>query len=248
MMDKRYLEEVEFKLLQLNSTPKPEKWMHKNYIGARQSQLKFLDLKIPQVRLIFKNGFSFSTLSIPKQWAIWDSIWKNSLIFEVMLFPLMFVDTRPISEIDQHDKKILRWIKRIDNWAHSDGLSKYYAHLLEYNCTKYFPIINKWSNSKNPWEIRQSLVSLFYYSSLRKKYIPFNKIIKIIDKHLHHPHYYVQKGVGWTLRESFNVYPQKTFKYISQHAQLINPVAWVAATEKLSPQEKRKVTLLRKKR
>lgn len=48
----------------------------------------------------------------------------------------------------------------------------------------------------------------------------------------------MQKGVGWTLRECFNLYPEYTLDFRRRRAGEIDPRAFSAAFEKLSPPQK----------
>jgi 3-methyladenine DNA glycosylase AlkD len=83
-------------------------------------------------------------------------------------------------------------------------------------------------------------VSLIYYSSQREKVLPLKKILDLIQPQLEFDHYYVQKGVGWTLREAYNVYPEKTFALVKKNIGKISAHAFSAATEKMPPKKNRK--------
>lgn len=241
----KYLKEVEGKVHGLKREHRPEKWMAKNYVGGGQSKLKFLDIKIPEVRRVFKEGFSFSDQAPEKQWKIWDYVWKKSDTFEVMLLASYWAASRPFEETFAHHKVMLAWLARVDNWAHSDELSSHYVKFLEHAPEKLLPVFRKWNRSAKPWFKRQSMVGLLYYARSRKRTLPANLILDFVERHMNDEHYYVQKGVGWTLRECGNVYPRPTLKYLRKNAGRIPAAAWTAATEKLSPSTKKSLTALR---
>lgn len=245
---KNYLREVESEILRLKSVPKPEKWAAKNYVGAGLSELNYLDSKIPDTRRIFKkNNFSFRHLPIEKQWKIWDFIWKKSKYFEVMLLPIYWAHSRSDQELLSFQKYVLTWTNRCDNWAHSDGLSQIYARMLEYAPSEILPIYEAWSQSPKPWLRRQAIVGLLYYSSQRNTYVSFATMKKFILRLLHDEHFYVQKGIGWALREAWNIYPQQTEKLLLQIADQIPAAGWTAATEKLKLSFKMQLKKRRKK-
>jgi 3-methyladenine DNA glycosylase AlkD len=100
------------------------------------------------------------------------------------------------------------------------------------------PTYLKWNSHKNSWLRRCSMVGTFYYSHLRDKQPSFKLIKSLIDPHFTAPEYYVQKAVGWTIRELYNEYPGETIKYIENNLHQITPIAWVAASEKLKPNVK----------
>lgn len=217
------------------------------YIGGGQSRLRYLGLRIPHLNQAMKKGFSFSNETNDKIAKIWDYIWWNSDCFEIMALALFwFYDKKQKSNLVDYWPILSKWSNKIDNWAHSDTLSGLYARILEQNPTRAYPTFVKWGGSKNPWLRRLSIVSLIYYSSQREKILPFVKIIKLVDKQLEYDHYYVQKGVGWTLRETYNVYPVKTFEYVKKNIHKISAQAFSATTEKMSVKQKLILKNLRK--
>lgn len=242
----KHLKEVNSKLKKLKTTPQPSKFLPSSYIGSEYEYYEFYNIRVPVLRKLAKEGFSFSGSSISEQWKTWDYIWNHSKIFELSLMVMHFANKRPVEELYQHRKEILKWIKRIDNWALSDEFSNILAKLNEYKPKEFKSTFEKWNKSSNPWERRASMVGLLYYSQLRKKYVPYSTIIKMVNPHLEDKHYYVQKAVGWTLRESWNIYPEKTYEYLKKTAHLIPPGGWTAATEKLSKSDKARLTKLRK--
>lgn len=244
---KIHLLEVENRLKKIQKSTYPPKWKSADYVGGGMSKLDYLDLKSPVVKAAFDKGFSFSNEPSEKQWKIWNYIWKQSNIFEAMNMALKWAGSRSIEERHQYGPILLAWLNKTDNWAHSDSLSDFYSELLEHDRKTYFKYFKKWNISKNPWERRQSMVGLFFYSRMRKKYVPFKTAIAFVDRHLRDDHYYVQKGVGWTLREIYNVYPNETYRYLILNAAQIQPAAWTAATEKLSSENKKKLMALRKR-
>jgi 3-methyladenine DNA glycosylase AlkD len=219
---------------------RPSRWKMADYIGAGESQYIYLELRIPEVRAAFKKGFSF-----PQSFEVWDYVWKNARHFEVMCFAQYFLEKRTPAELLAHDKMLFSWIERVDNWALSDGLSAIYAKMLEAN-PKYISVFKKWSTSRNPWKRRQSMVGLMCYSRLRKSHPPVKTILALIEAQIDFDHYYVQKGVGWTLRECYNVYPKETLVYLKKNAARLDPGAWYAATEKLIASQKKTLLAIRR--
>ncbi len=121
------------------------------------------------------------------------------------------------------------------------------ARAFEANQKKLLPEYKKWNNHKNPWLRRISMVGLFYYSRSRAAQPSFSLVISIIRPHLGAPEYYVQKAIGWTLRECYNVYPTETTVFISKNLSLIHPDAWCSASEKMPLAVKQKLVLLRRR-
>jgi 3-methyladenine DNA glycosylase AlkD len=68
----------------------------------------------------------------------------------------------------------------------------------------------------------------------------------MVEALLKDPEYYVQKGVGWTLREIYNLHPDATLEFIETNVKSISPAAWQASTEKLKPEIKQQLMVKRK--
>ncbi len=242
----KHLKEVESRLRAVKPSAPISPWKAEDYIGAGQSNLIFLNIKIPQVRAEFKKGFSFSNQSESEQWVIWDYVWNHSKVFEVMLLSSYWVGSRPVDETFAHRHLVLHWLDRVDNWAHSDELSSHFSKLLEHEPEKLMPVFEKWNRSKKSWFKRQSLVGLLFYARFRTQKPSVKVLLSYIERHINDEHYYVQKGVGWALRESWNVYPVQTLAYLKKNAGRIPPAGWTAATEKLAQKEKQILLKLRR--
>lgn len=245
-----YVAEVESRLKEFpvidvsHSSFKPE-----NYIGGGQSQLRYIGLRVPQVKAALKQGFSFSSLDLPEQAKVWDVIWSNSNCFEVMSLALeWFNQFRQGKDLLAYWPMLREWSSFIDNWAHSDSLCALYTRIVEEKPAIIYPTLKKWNKSKSPWLRRISMVSLLYYSSQRERFLPVNKIFTLVTPQIKFDHHYVQRGVGWTLRESYNAYPKQTMGYLLDHVQDLSAIAFSAASEKLTTKEKDKLKKMRKKK
>jgi 3-methyladenine DNA glycosylase AlkD len=250
---KKHLQEVEEILKALPAPLSPSKWKAEDYVGGGRSKLKFLDLKLPDIRNAFAQGFSFYTPDKkakfnPAHLDTFEYIWNHSDSFEALLFCIFYIKSLPFSVRVDHRARLLKWLDRVDNWVLSDELSMIYSEFLEDDPALIKQYV-KWNGSKNSWERRQSLVGVLFYTRFRKsKYLPWKSIKDLVDPLLEDEDYYVQKGVGWTLREAYNWYPEAVFKYIQNNVTKIDPGAWYACTEKMSLKEKAILKTLRRKR
>jgi 3-methyladenine DNA glycosylase AlkD len=178
---------------------------------------------------------------------IHDAFTKSD-IYEVKNAALLLAEYN-FKTIDKRSlyKTLSSWVGYIDNWGHSDTLSKLLTRFLEMNEFEkpFLETLKKWNKHKNPWLRRQSMVALLYYSRTKDQHPPFKTIIALVSTQLEAKEYYVQKGLGWTLRESYNVYPELTYKFVSDNFHKVSPVAFTAAIEKMSEKEK---TILKQKR
>lgn len=244
---RHYLKEIE---TALDRFPKrTSRQVPEAYIGGGQSKLRYVGLKVPDLRATMKSGFSFSELPEDEIAAIWDFVWWNSDCFEVMALALMwFENPKRRPTLLTHWPLLKKWSARIDNWAHSDTLSGIYARMHEDSPQTVYPTFERWNRAREPWLRRLSIVSLLYYSSQREKYPPHSKITALLKPLLEDEHYYVQKGVGWTLREAGNVYPAETLRFVEKNLDMISAHAFSAASEKMPATTRERLKRMRKKR
>lgn len=239
---------VEFEkyLSQFKTQVRPEHVKGHHYIGGGKSKLFFKDLKTSEVRSTLKQKFSVHELNLVEKLDQYELVWFSSNIFEVKIIPLYWVNSLSDDELIQICPRLLAWSAEIDNWALSDGLCCIYSRILEKKPSMILPALKKWNKSSEPWLQRISLISLFYYSRSRKKQPSFNLVVAFIKPHFNSKDYYVQKAVGWTLRELYNAYPKLGLNFIEKNVGRIAPAAWYAASEKLKPAVKNKLLKKRK--
>lgn len=203
-----------------------------------------IGIRVPHVRAIVKQGYSFLIESPSAVMNVWDYIWNNAEYYEVAHQAIYYYQHRTLSKAEF--TKIKYWIKRCDCWEHSDDLSKIYAQVVEDNPEWILPTLKTWNRARSPWQRRQSIVGLIEYASKRKRVLPFKQLIRFVTPLLDDNDYYVQKGIGWTLREIYNVYPVKTLSYIETNLLSLSANAYSAATEKIDKQTKAMLNEIRR--
>ncbi len=243
----KYTKEVEDVLNRLSLKKDKEKALKlKKYIGTN---LDVIGLVTKTQTETHKKGFSFYSDNKEATFMHFHYIYKESNVFEVKNQAFIFLDKHSKHIPLQTQLKTLpQWVKQVDNWAHSDSLSKYLTRLIEDKSTQQemLAIIKKWNSSKNLWERRQSLVALYYYARTKKEHVSFELTKQLVMPLLKDKEYFVQKAVGWTLRESYNVYPKFTYNLIDENIKNISPVAFTTCLEKMTEKEKQNLKLKRK--
>lgn len=236
----KYLKEVERNVKKLQKKRNGE-----DMACYLNTEYKCLGLSVPKQRDALKSGYSFLQQQPAQVDKIWNYIWQNADTFEILNQCLIYYSKQKKNLTLQHWKFLKTWTVRIDNWENSDRLCDIFAELYERFPTKIYPQLKKWNISNDSWARRISIVSLFYYSSQRKRQPGFNKAFPLVHNLMYDKDIYVQKGVGWTLRELYNVYPNKTYQYLLRHAAELAPAAWQASTEKLNRNDKARLKKLR---
>ena len=202
----------------------------------------------PSQRKLIKQKYTFSEKSVSEQLTIWDFIWNNSNDFWICMQAFLFLESKMKDReflLDSWDV-IKKWQKKVDNWGKCDAISKIYTKILEIIPEKVLKQFHQWNKSTNLWDRRQSLISLLYFSRTKKIILPFDTIIYLVNGLVNDSEYYVQKAVGWTLKELYNVYPVVTLQYLENKIRNISPIAFTIAIEKLDKKEKERLKKMRK--
>jgi 3-methyladenine DNA glycosylase AlkD len=203
---------------------------------------------IPEMRAAFKKKHSFSNLAFREQLEIWEFIWKNTDNYRIKTQAFFYCEMHANKKENAAHawNKLKHWQNYVNDWPFCDGLSKIYTKHLELFPEEVFAQLKKWNTDKDLWKRRQSIVSLLYYERTKKVVLPYNKMLPLIDNLLHDDEYYVQKGVGWALRELHNAYPEKTFLYLQKNIKDISAIAFSSSREKLNAKQKNLLKALRK--
>jgi 3-methyladenine DNA glycosylase AlkD len=243
----KYTKEVEHTLNHLslkNDKEKAEKL--KKYLCT---SLHVYGLSSQAQTELCKKGFNFFTDNKEDNFEVLHNVYLQSKSHEGKNQAFIYLDKHyKYIPVKTQLELLPTWINEVDNWAHSDYLSKFLTRLIEHADTQkhLLSLVKKWNASDNLWIRRQSLVSLYYYARTKKQHLEFELPIKLVTNLLHDNEYYVQKAVGWTLRESYNVYPKETYQFIEQNIKQIKPAAFTTCLEKMT--EKQKLTLKAKRK
>lgn len=239
--------ELSLEMKKLKPTSQQRRLLVKNYMtGQAASNMDYLGHSIPSLRGILKKKLSVHSTDLQTQYLVFEKNWFTAETFDQKALSLFWLDSLSKDELLQIAKPLLKWSSIIDNWAHSDGLCSTYSKIFELNPSLYLATYKKWNKHKNPWLRRISMVGLIYYSRARRSHPRFQLAQEFVRPHFSASEYYVQKAVGWTLREMYNVYPKETLIWIDKNVHQISSIAWVAASEKLPLATKKKLLQKRK--
>ena len=230
----RSLNEVEHALKQTQIKNDPDYATFR----SKTSKLSVLGHRLPVMQTLVAKDFSFYTKSQDEILNIWNHIWNTTKFHEAMSLPLFYYRHHKQTFGKKEWDVMKHWIDRIENWEHSDALSCLFSYFLERDPAMVLPTLKKWNQSQNPWKQRASIVPLIYYASPKRKAPPVKLILEMIEPLIKSKNKYVNKAVGWTLRESYKLYPKQTLAFIKQHLQNLSADSFSYATEKLDKQTK----------
>jgi 3-methyladenine DNA glycosylase AlkD len=200
-----------------------------------QAHLATVQGDIPLHRRESKRVYSFSALPFTDQLAIWDQLWKTGTNWYIRLHAYFFLERhiKKENELREMWPVIVHWQDQVDDWGLCDALAKIYTKILVVTPDEVYAQLRQWNSDPNLWKRRQSVVSLLYYSRTKKQFPTFGQIEALITPLLSDKEYYVQKGVGWAMREWRSVYPAETLAWLKEHIRSVSAIAFTIAIEKL---------------
>jgi len=219
-----------------------------SHLQEIRSHIRALRGNVPLHRRESKRVYSFSALPFAEQLAIWDELWRTENNFWLRLHAFFFLERRlkKESELLEMWPIIVGWQEHVDDWGLCDALAKIYTKILVVAHDEVYAQLKTWNRDENLWKRRQSVVSLLYYSRTKKQHPSFNEVEALIAPLLGDKEYYVQKGVGWCLRELHTVYPAATLRWLKAHIRQISAIAFTIAIEKMDAATIQEIKALRK--
>ena len=185
-------------LAYLNQFKREEKidWT-KNIINTNMKVLAILSKDIKSIiKEIGKGNFiSFLDLEI-------DDSYESLLISGGLL--------SKIKDFDIYKEYLLRYSKKIDNWALCDTLT----FNVKGNEDKYISLVNELIKSELPFERRIGISILFSFISYNEY---LDLIYKTVDKFYDEDNYYVQMMIAWLVCELMIKRRDETLKYLEHN-------------------------------
>jgi 3-methyladenine DNA glycosylase AlkD len=177
----------------------------------------------------------------------WLKAWKNEMSLEDYLglgdkliatgkyeeasFAIGFVASRKEEYKTEHFERIGQWLDNaIVNWAHTDNLCGrvlsvfFVKHLVELD------IFRNWTKSDSKWKRRAVPVTMI---DILNKECPLDQMFSVIDPIMEDDEKFVQKGLGWFLREAWKKYPEPVEAFMLKWKDTCGRTIIQYATEKM---------------
>jgi 3-methyladenine DNA glycosylase AlkD len=189
---------------------------------------KILAIKIPELRKIIKTYFK--TLALEDIQFFLDSEYNEVRFFGQQIIKEKYQSTKSIDEKSILIQYLLQHSKSINHWNLVDGIAPTIGDFwLLTNNLKQF---NIYSAQQSIWLRRIAIVACLALTKTKNKvYIPL--ILEVIDNNKTHSHEYIQKAVGWILREVGKLDERSLIDYLKANWSVLSSTTRSYATEKL---------------
>jgi 3-methyladenine DNA glycosylase AlkD len=137
------------------------------------------------------------------------------------------------------------WLENyIINWAHTDILSgRVLFHFITDNIIK-LESLKGWTKSPSKWKRRSIPVTLI---DILKTDVSLERLLNTIEPLMLDSDKFVQKGLGWFLREAWKIYKKETEDFLLEWKDTCGRIIIQYATEKMDKDEKSRFKRSKKK-
>jgi 3-methyladenine DNA glycosylase AlkD len=165
--------------------------------------------------------------------------------YEEASFAVSFI----YSQTDQYSPEVIDrlggWLEKgIVNWAHTDVLSGMALSHFFINNIVEVEYFKGWTESPSKWKRRSIPVT---FVDVLKMELPLERLFKIIEPMMLDEDKFVQKGLGWFLRESWKIHPKETEDFLLKWKETCGRTIIQYATEKMDKEDRLRFRRTKKK-
>ncbi|HLO10693.1 MAG TPA: DNA alkylation repair protein [Pseudoneobacillus sp.] len=179
-----------------------------------RNQFDFIGIRAPAMKALFKQYISEKGL--PKQEELQD------VILELWDYPerelqmvALSILTKTVKQFKKDDIKILETIIRQKPWW--DTVDYIAKHLVGPYFQMYpemkRPTLEKWLESEHLWLVRSCILFQLGY----KKETDENLLSVMIERSKHINDFFIEKAIGWSLREYARINPEFVKEFVETH-------------------------------
>ena len=198
------------------------------------------------------DAYGLDRETLENQRDIWLEAWKNEMTpddylllgdklvstgkYEEASYAIVFMANFKDQLDENHFNKIGHWLDDgIINWGHTDALSSLILSYFFINNQVKPDALKAWTLSPSKWKKRAIPVTLI---DVLKKGAKPEPMLEIIDPLMADKDKFVQKGLGWFLRELWKIYPEITENFLMKWKDTCGRIIIQYASEKMNKDQK----------
>jgi 3-methyladenine DNA glycosylase AlkD len=196
-----------------------------------KEQVVMYGVKSAVVTSIGKEHFKYlADKSKETIFSLCDELWSSGIMEESFIACNWSYNVRK-GFLPEDFKVFEIWVEKyVTNWASCDTFCNHTIGTFLEMYSSYIKELKRWAVSGNRWMRRASAVSLIVPA---KKGLFFNEIIELAEILLQDKDDMVQKGYGWLLKVTSQVYLEQVFEFIMQKKDVMPRTSLRYAIEKM---------------
>lgn len=165
--------------------------------------------------------------------------------YEEASFAISFIYLNKENFAPETFDRLGSWLEKdIINWAHTDVLSGKALYYFFTNKIIGIERLKEWTESPSKWKRRAVPVTLIEVLDMD---IPLERLFRIIEPLMLDGDKFVQKGLGWFLREAWKLHPEETEDFLLKWKDTCGRTIIQYATEKMDKENKGRFKRAKKK-
>lgn len=207
-----------------------KQWSHKGIIekfemcrndeqaGPMKAYMKhhfpFLGIKSPLRKELLREQFREYTL--PKNDEIFDEAWK---LYDLREREYQYAAIALLDKMKKHFTtedypQLLKFIETKSWWDSVDSIAPHLVgHVVKLECAYGKTVMLEWSRSDNMWTNRSAILHQLKF----KKETDTELLFEIILQHTHSNEFFIQKAIGWVLREYAKTDPVIVKQFVEEN-------------------------------
>lgn len=185
-----------------------------NYlVGYMRNQFLFYGLQTPERRAIYHNFLKDEKKKKEVDWKLLDQAWDEEQR-ELQYFACDYLLAMKKYIAFDDLAKIERFVRTKQWWDTIDSLIKIYGYV-GLTDNRVYDLMLKWSQDPDFWVRRVAIE----HQLLRKKKMNTALLQKIIENNLDSQEFFINKAIGWALRDYSKTNPDWVRNFIELHRE-----------------------------
>ncbi|MYJ86866.1 MAG: hypothetical protein F4044_04025 [Rhodobacteraceae bacterium] len=190
-----------------------------------KTDMPFWGVKTPQTRKIVSSLIKESRIESPEEWvSLMDFIWTNASRREEWYASIEIFNHAKFRKwiLPEHMDFVEKMVVEGAWWEIIDPIATHGVHQMLINQPlETSVILRDWAQSTNIWKRRTAILTQL----LSKEKMDWNMQLGIMEHSLVEKEFFLQKAIGWVLRQYSRTNPQRVEDYISQNEQRLSSLA-----------------------
>lgn len=180
-----------------------------------KNHFPFLGIKSPLRKQLLKEQFTEYALPEPEQ--LFDEVWKlyNLSEREYQYAAIALIEKMKKHLTTEDFSALLQLIETKSWWDSVDSIAPHFVgHIVKLNREYGEKVMLQWSLSDNMWTNRSAILHQLKF----KQQTDTELLFQIIKQHSDSKEFFIQKAIGWALREYAKTDPDYVKSFVERHS------------------------------
>jgi len=211
-----------------------------------KSELQHVGASVPAIRKIVKTELAHrGSLSHDELGDLVVTLWARR-VHECRMAAVELLEQRPEGLRAADIDLVERLLRESRTWALVDGLSASVVGGLLQRYSELAETLDRWSTDEDFWIRRSALLALLL--PLRRGQGDFDRFGRYADAMLEEREFFIQKAIGWVLRDTAKKRPDLVFDWLAPRAARASGVTIHEAEKHLSAEQRSAIAAARSSR